>query len=293
MLVFALIVLAVFASAWGNASAATGKYGKPLRFDPPPVDTGNARQADLPEPSPPLSGPGEAAGDGAARPDGGEGAGGDASGLESGTQAAQPAATAANAAASTSPIRLFGTVEFRSPIKNLPKWERVMGSEKRKPSFIDKGMDTRNQQVSARWAKLKEKLQGASLREKVQGVNNFFNQWPYKTDREVWGVEDYWAVPREFVEKSGDCEDYAISKYYALRDLGVPAEMMRIAAIKDVIRNLGHAVLVVFMESDAYVLDNLTNLVLSHKKLTHYAPQYTVNETFLWRHVKPKSTPAK
>lgn len=191
------------------------------------------------------------------------------------------------------PIRLFGTVEFRSPIKNLPKWERVRTSESKRPSFIAAGIDTKSKQVSERWSKLKANLEGASLKEKVQKINNFFNQWPYKMDREVWGVEDYWATPREFVEKSGDCEDYAIAKYYALRELGVPAEQLRIAAIKDVIRNLGHAVTIVYMENDAYVLDNLTNLVLSHTKLKHYAPQYSVNEQFLWRHVKPKAGPTK
>ena len=191
------------------------------------------------------------------------------------------------------PIRLLGTVEFRSPIKNLPKWERVRSSEKKRPSFTEKGLDTKSAKVRERWDKLKNSLAGAPLKDQVQKINNFFNQWPYKFDKEVWGVEDYWATPREFVERSGDCEDYAISKYYALRDLGVPASQLRVAAVKDVIRNLGHAVLIVYMENDAYVLDNLTNLVLSHKKLKHYAPQYSVNEEYLWRHVKPKSAPGK
>lgn len=191
------------------------------------------------------------------------------------------------------PLRLFGTVEFRSPIKDLPKWERVLGSEKKRPSFAGSGMDVQNAKVAERWAGLKAKLADASLKDKVRQVNNFFNQWPYKTDVEVWGVEDYWATPREFVQKSGDCEDYAISKYYALRNLGVPAKMLRVAAVKDGIRGIGHAVLVVFMDGDAYVLDNLTNLVLSHTRLTHYTPLYTVNEEFLWRHVKPQPKAGK
>lgn len=188
-------------------------------------------------------------------------------------------------------VRLFGTVEFRSPIKNLPKWERVRSSEKKKPSFTINGLDSNNERVAQRWSALKAEIKDAPLKDQVREVNKFFNQWPYKTDRDIWGVEDYWATPREFVQKSGDCEDYAISKYYALRDLGVPANLLRVAAIKDTIRNLGHAVLIVYMNGDAYVLDNLTNLVLSHKKLSHYAPQYTVNEDYLWRHVKPKYTP--
>ena len=206
------------------------------------------------------------------------------------TPAGGQAAPAENQAA---PIRLFGTVEFRSPIKNLPKWERVRDSEIKRPTFIPGGLDlnVKNSNVIPRWNALRDKIKDAPIADQVREVNKFFNQWPYKTDMEVWGLEDYWTTPREFIEKSGDCEDFAISKYYALRELGVPADRLRVAAVKDTIRNLGHAVLIVYMNDDAYVLDNLTNLVLSHKKLTHYAPQYTVNEEFLWRHVVPKATP--
>jgi predicted transglutaminase-like cysteine proteinase len=186
------------------------------------------------------------------------------------------------------PLRLIGTVEFRSQIRNLPKWERVMAEEEARPTFVGEDLAVDNPQLQERWKALRAKLKDAPLMEKIRGVNNFFNQWPYKLDPEAWGVEDYWATPREFMGRSGDCEDYAIAKFYALINLGVPKEQMRIAAVKDGIRGLGHAVLVVFMDDDAYVLDNLTNLVLSHKKLTHYAPQYTVNKDYMWRHVKPK-----
>jgi predicted transglutaminase-like cysteine proteinase len=118
-------------------------------------------------------------------------------------------------------------------------------------------------------------------------VNSFFNQWPYKFDRPLWGVEDYWATPCEFMIRSGDCEDYAIAKYYALRELGVPASQMRIAAIRNAMTGNGHAVLVLYVNDDAYVLDNVTNTILSHKRLGHYRPLYTVNEEYMWRHVRP------
>jgi predicted transglutaminase-like cysteine proteinase len=59
-------------------------------------------------------------------------------------------------------------------------------------------------------------------------------------------------------------------------------------ALVDTIRNLAHAVLVVYMDDDAYVLDNLTTLVLSHTRYQHYAPQYSVNEVYRWAHVRPK-----
>lgn len=219
-----------------------------------------------------------------------------------GTPSADPAAGGSQGdkqeAAGTPPvkssapaIRLFGTVDFRGVLKDLPKWERVLRTERRSPSFSSSGLACKSQSVQKRWLALKGQLEGASVMEKAKGVNRFFNQWPYKTDLMVWGVEDYWATPCEFVLKSGDCEDYAIAKYFALRELGVPAKIMRIAAVNDAIRGAGHAVLVIFLENDAYVLDNLTNMVLSHKKLKHYRPVYTVNEEYLWRHVKPVAGP--
>ncbi|MDL2316236.1 transglutaminase-like cysteine peptidase [Desulfovibrio sp. OttesenSCG-928-A18] len=338
--------------AWGG-----GRYGEPLRFDPPPVDLNfegmgvQPKQSDpyAPPPQDPYAPPprvpyapappapdrparkaatkpaaapqqvqppqqakpSQQAGQdrspavpGAVLMDSGEIVRDDAQaspGPSPGQQAPQPAQTQARpsagpqqtagvpqAPAGKKPIRLFGTVEFRMPIEDVPKWETVRENEGRRPSFLNGGADVSSKKVAERWAKLREKLADAPLNEKVRGVNVFFNRWPYRTDREVWGVEDYWATPREFMQRSGDCEDYAIAKYYALRDLGVPKEILRIAAIKDTILNVGHAVTIVYMDDDAYVLDNLSNLVLSHSELDHYDPVFTVNEEFLWRHVRPR-----
>ena len=193
------------------------------------------------------------------------------------------------AAGTPKPLHLFGYVEFRGPLKNLPKWERVLKAEKGTPSFGADEKVSLTPAVAERWAKVKAGLEGATLAEKLKAVNTFFNQWPYKEDILVWKVEDYWATPYEFVRKSGDCEDYAIAKYFALRSLGVPASQMRIVAVMEKIRNIGHAVLVVYMNDNAYVLDNLTNLILSHSRLTNYEPKFSVNEEYRWAHVKPVS----
>lgn len=49
---------------------------------------------------------------------------------------------------------------------------------------------------------------------------------------------------------------------------------------------MAHAVLVVYMNNDAYVLDSLSNAVLSHTRFSHYSPQYSVNEFGRWAHLK-------
>ena len=88
------------------------------------------------------------------------------------------------------------------------------------------------------------------------------------------------------------CEDFAIAKYFALCDLGFPASQMRIVVLKDTLRNLDHAVTAVYLDGDAWILDNLSNAVLSHKRLSHYRPQFSVNEEYRWAHLTP-SAPKK
>ena len=130
-------------------------------------------------------------------------------------------------------------------------------------------------------------MANAAELEKLKEVNSFFNKWPYRTDMEAWGKSDYWATPKEFISKSGDCEDYSIVKYYALKSLGIPVENMRIVVLNDSIRNLDHSVLAVDVDGKIYILDNVSNLVLPDTRLAHYKPYYSVNENFRWVHLPP------
>ena len=140
--------------------------------------------------------------------------------------------------------------------------------------------------VAKRWFALREKIVSGDDFAKAKAVNTFFNTWPYRTDDVVWGVPEYWATPEEFLEKSGDCEDYAITKYYAMRSLGVSADKLRVVAVKDTIRGIGHAVLAVFIKDKAYILDNLSPYVLEHTVLKNYRPQFSVNEHYRWGHAR-------
>ena len=142
------------------------------------------------------------------------------------------------------PIRLFGTLEMRSKIGKMPKWTSVLEKERKNPGYVA------NRQFPGQgaWKDIKAKLSGMSPLEQVKAVNVLINRWPYRTDMDVWGVMDYWETPVEFFQKSGDCEDFAIAKYFALRDLGFPASQMRIVVLKDTLRNLDHAVTAVYLD---------------------------------------------
>jgi len=135
------------------------------------------------------------------------------------------------------------------------------------------------------WQSLLTGLKGERLETQLRKVNRFANQWRYRTDQQNFGESDHWATPLEFMRRSGDCEDYAIMKYVSLRRLGVPADSLRMVVVQDTLRDIAHAVLVVYANSDAFVLDNLTNAVLPHSRVSQYVPYYSVNEDSRWAHV--------
>ena len=203
-------------------------------------------------------------------------------------EATQPAPDAAAPGAASPPggaghgIKLFGTVEFRRPLATLPGWLDVLDRNAASPIFTPQRQFNR----TTTWAQLRERTAGKSPRDVLRVVNSFWNTWPYREDIVNWGKPDYWAVPAQFLKKSGDCEDYAIAKYFTLKELGFPPEDMRIVVLRDTIRNLAHAVLVVYLDGEAYVLDNLSNVVQPHTRLRNYNPQYSVNENGRWTHIK-------
>ena len=180
---------------------------------------------------------------------------------------------------------LFDTVELKRPLTSLPNWVKLLERNKTKPIFV-KGQHFGKVMT---WDEFKKGAHGKSGLALLRYVHSFWNKWPYREDSDNWGVADYWAIPAEFLEKSGDCEDYAIIKYFTLKELGFPADQMRIVVLRDTIRNLAHAVLVVYLDGDIYVLDNLSTAVLTHKRFKHYLPQYSVNEMGRWAHMKGRN----
>jgi predicted transglutaminase-like cysteine proteinase len=186
---------------------------------------------------------------------------------------------------------LFRSHEFRSTLKALPNWTRVMASaEAQTEEFYACNTDVeRCSSVALSWQKIIKQSFNLPAMDQIKTVNAYFNRWPYQLDIDVYGVTDYWATPGEFLKLSGDCEDYSITKYYALRKLGFSIEDMRIVLLKDNIRNISHAILAVKLDGESYVLDNVSDLVLPHLKYEHYVPQYSVNEFYRWAHVSPSA----
>lgn len=122
-------------------------------------------------------------------------------------------------------------------------------------------------------------------RDQLQALNQFWNRVPYYSDLRHWGVDDYWATPVESLASNGaDCEDYSIAKYFSLKELGVPAESLRITYVRALRKNEAHMVLAYYPRPDAdpYILDNLTRTIETASQRDDLVPVYSFNDDDLW-----------
>ena len=116
----------------------------------------------------------------------------------------------------------------------------------------------------------------------IDRVNRYVNAVAYRSDLANWGQGDRWVSPGEFFARGGDCEDYAIAKYFALRSLGVSKDDLRILIVWDRLNDRQHAVLLVQIKGERWVLDNSRVAVRPWKDVDYYRPLYAVHDGFLW-----------
>lgn len=140
------------------------------------------------------------------------------------------------------------------------------------------------------WDKMLQKNQNEKILYKLKNVNDFFNKITYKTDPVHWKKKDYWATPFEFMGTgAGDCEDFAIAKYFSLKKLGVPEEKLRITYVIYQKRNSkydqAHMVLTYYHKPEAtpIVLDNINKKLKLASKRKDLKPIYSFNASGLWQ----------
>lgn len=137
------------------------------------------------------------------------------------------------------------------------------------------------------WDKLIKQNQNKSESEKLQLVNDFFNRIRYVSDLEHWKIEDYWATPAEMLATNGgDCEDYAIAKYFTLVAMNIDPNKLKITYVKARVNNkmIAHMVLTYYSQPNAIplVLDNLNKQIRPATQRPDLTPVYAFNGDGLW-----------
>jgi predicted transglutaminase-like cysteine proteinase len=135
---------------------------------------------------------------------------------------------------------------------------------------------------AARWARLIATLSQLPLRERVARVNAELNRLPYVPAAQNWGDPSYWETPYEFLAKGGQCEDYAIAKFLALEQSGVPESSLRFVVVHDSVSQLDHAITLVMVDGENLVLDNQTSDIVPASDDERYTPYYSLNDSETW-----------
>lgn len=159
---------------------------------------------------------------------------------------------------------LMSSPEFSITKAFLEKIEREYGAFAKRRAFA--------------LVQMMNEVRDQSEMEKLNGVNDFFNQTPYASDKETWGVSDYWATRYEFIGKDrGDCEDYVIAKYFTLKELGVPPSKLFMTYAKSLKYKTAHMVLTYYAtpRSEPLILDNYNFKILPASQRDDLIPIYS------------------
>ncbi|WP_297577477.1 transglutaminase-like cysteine peptidase [uncultured Deefgea sp.] len=154
---------------------------------------------------------------------------------------------------------------------------------------VDKKYGAASKQRLEAWQVLLSSDKKMDDLKKLKLVNDFFNQQiMFVSDAQNWGVEDYWATPVEMLAKGrGDCEDFAIAKYFSLLALGLAENKLRITYVQASgfgPNNLAHMVLSYYPRPAEMplILDNLIPEIRQAALRPDLIPIYSFNGQGLW-----------
>ena len=128
--------------------------------------------------------------------------------------------------------------------------------------------------AAARFLAIVETARNRSGRARVGEINRAINlAIRPASDAARYQVADVWATPlTTFATGTGDCEDYAIAKYVALREAGLAPEDLRIVILRDASINQDHAVTAARVDGQWLILDNRHMILLTDSESANMTP---------------------
>lgn len=128
--------------------------------------------------------------------------------------------------------------------------------------------------------------------QQIRKVNDFWNRrMQFTEDNDAWGQSDYWATPMESLgHGKGDCEDFAIAKYFTLLSAGMDVSQLRLIYVKARIGGAAsnitqaHMVLAYYSDPEAEpeILDNLLGDIRPASRRQDLTPVFSFNGQGIW-----------
>src|SRR5664280_3301514 len=99
------------------------------------------------------------------------------------------------------------------------------------------------------------------------------------SDEAQYGEIDVWSTPLvTFAHGAGDCEDYAIAKFVALRLAGIAPDDLRIVIMRDTVRGEDHAVAAARLDGHWLTLDNRRMAMVEDADIRNYRPLFVIDQ---------------
>ena len=181
----------------------------------------------------------------------------------------------------------FGLFTFVAPDGLVwVKWRKVADDIRAQEPALMRclGDETACSPGAARFAAIVKEAREHAGRVRLNFVNQRVNNAiRYTSDMTQWGTPDEWSAPLaagkgSFDTGLGDCEDYAIAKYVALRAAGIPAKHLRVLLVRDNIARLDHAVLAANDDGHWYVLDNRWTAAVEDSDVRRFTPLFALDD---------------
>ena len=188
------------------------------------------------------------------------------------------------------PVEPFGLVKIVAPERHdtWREWRKLMANVEAAKRKLEqcRAEPDRCSAAERRFVALVKEAASQQGRAKIELVNERINgQIRYTPDTTQWGSDDVWSLPIDAngegsLDKGvGDCEDYALAKYAALHQAGVPDANLRIVLVHDTVVREDHAVLAVRDDDKWLILDNRWNKPVEDKELARFKPLFIVERT--------------
>ena len=191
--------------------------------------------------------------------------------------------------------------DYLAPASQWPAWYDTVTRASDEANVIRACLENKGQ--CERWLRslqvIVARSRALSHKQQLEIVNRYINQHRhYRRDRRSrdatpWGDEavfTQWSTLLEFLQKGGDCEDYATAKYMILRLLGYSAEALRIVVVYDRKTREYHAVVAVNDDQGNVRLLDIDNRIYRGKPAA-YRYIYAVNENSIWDHSVASTLP--
>jgi predicted transglutaminase-like cysteine proteinase len=204
-----------------------------------------------------------------------------------------PAAVAT--AATLDPSERAGLVEksaepfglFASPLSEgglREKWldvERQLDDERVQLALCDGDRERCASAAALRFLAIVDHAKALEGRARLGEINRAINlAIRPMSDLAQHGAIDVWSAPLvTFAHGAGDCEDYAIAKFVALRHAGIAAGDLRIIVMRDTIRGEDHAVAAAKLDGHWLMLDNRRMAMVEDANIRNYRPTFVIDQT--------------